>query len=275
MSDEPIVDKAVDSQVHQIRLDDLVASEEFNCRGHISPIDVVDLWKSIEQFGLIQPIVIRKLETPVENKHYQLVAGFRRYWAHVVGKRDAIKATIIKCTQDEAEILNLSENIQRSDLNVLQEAKTIKRLIDKGWTQERICKELKMSRGWLQIRIKLLTLPVDIQQEAAAGLINQSHILLLYDMVSPEKQYDTVRKIKEAAERGEKLKTRALDEKKNIDPDVVPNKAITRKAMFEMIERIMIKCGPNLATRAIAYCAGEISENVFWQDVEEYKKGII
>lgn len=254
----------------KIPLKEIFADEKFNCRGRISPIDVIDLWKSIEQMGLIQPITVRQLEKPTENgEKYQLVAGYRRYMAHVVGKQEVILSRIVTCSQEEAEILNITENLQRKELNLLQEANAVERFHNRGWTQDRIAKELKVSRTWVINRLKLLSLPEDIQKEAESGLINQSHIAVLFEMKSQEEQFETVKKIKEAAEKGDKLKAKALKEEKDVTPpDVAPKRTRARKEMFDMIDYVMTKVGGCLATRALAWAAGEVSDDEFKKDLE-------
>lgn len=263
-----VENKKEDLKLHLIPIDQIEVDSDFNCRGRISPIDVIDLWKSIEQMGLIQPPTVRALPEPREGKTYSVVAGFRRVMAHVVGKQTHVPCRVIHCTEEEAAILNLTENIQRQDLNIMQESKAVEKFYTRGWSQDRIAKELKVSRVWVINRLKLLSMPPEIQNEAAAGLITQAHIVALFEMKDLNKQLETVRKIKEASERGEKIKGKALQDQLPVAAsNVAPKKVRSRKEIFDMIEVVMKKANAGLHTRCLAWAAGEISSDDLMSDL--------
>src|SRR5690606_1891994 len=111
---------------------------------------------------------------------------------------------MVKSGLDEvqARILNLGENLKRKDLNILQEARAISHLHEFGVPRDHVAAELGVSSGWVQTRYYLLELPEDIQEECAAGVINQAQIKQLYTLRDkPDQQFEAVKKIKDAKAR--------------------------------------------------------------------------
>jgi ParB family chromosome partitioning protein len=262
-------------QMLKVKLSDIFADSEFNCRGGeaISPTSVIDLAKSIDEKGLLQPILVAKMKSLVGGKMYRLIAGFRRYRAHEVLKRDSIDAKIIECeNEEEAMILNITENIQRQELNILQEAQVVRKFLERGWTQQRVADKLKVSRTWVIIREKLLLLPEAIQKEAAAGLINQTQVLELAKMLRAEDQYEVVKRIKDAREKGERIPAEALKPDKDLNSDVKPNKNRSKPEVFQMMEEIAKICGMNFGTRCMAWCIGHVSDVELKEDAVKEKK---
>lgn len=246
----------------KIPLGEIQADPEFNCRGKISPLDVIDLWKSIEKQGLLQPIVVKYLDKPIGKLKYRIVCGFRRFMAHVVGEQKDVLCRIIACTDEEAEIMNFTENLQRLNLNPYQEAINVARFHNRGWQQDKIATQFKVSRTWVISRLKIMSLPEDIKKEVASGLISVGQAVVLFDIKEPEKQMAAARKVKEAAERGEKIKQKALNDEFNAAPtNVAPKKAHTRVEIFKMMEFVMEKKGAGIHTQCMAWCAGEISDD--------------
>ena len=264
-------------QLLKARVNEIYADSEFNCRGgeSISPLNVIDLAKSIEEKGLLQPILITKFRVPLEGKIYRLIAGFRRLKAHEVLKKEFIDAKVIECeNEEEAMVLNITENLQRQELNIIQEALIVKKFLQLKWTQQRIAEKLKVTRTWVIIREKLLLLPEAIQKEAAAGLINQTHILELAKMAKPEDQYDAVKLIKDAKERGEKMPAEALKPNKDLNDIKKPNKVRTKPEIFQMIEHVSAICGMNFGTRCLAWASGEISDMDLKAEAMKEKQGV-
>lgn len=262
-------------QVFDIPVARIYCDSHFNCRGEIRPFEVADLAQSIEKRGLqfaisVQPAADVVGGLPVNPAdglpfEYRIVAGHRRYTAFKVLGRETIPATV-KTGLDEkgARVLNLIENFQREDLNILQEARALESLRLAGIPREYVAKEIGKSGGWVQVRFYLLSLPEEIQQEAAAGIINQHQIKQLFSLGSKEAQFDAVKKIKEAKVRGEtinvgKRKKRPTNTKK-------PRK---REEIFDMMELIAgTGLGYGIHTRAMAWCAGQIATNELFADIK-------
>lgn len=130
-----------------------------------------ELADSIKQNGILQPILVRK-----KGASYEIVAGERRYQA---AKRAGLKEVpvIVREVSDEDVFkLALIENLQRSDLNPIEEAQGFKKLIDEqGLTQEELGKVLSKSRSAIANTIRLLDLPKEVQEYMADGRITAGH----------------------------------------------------------------------------------------------------
>lgn len=267
----------VATQAFKIPMEEIFSDDEFNCRGKIAPIDVVELAKSIEKFGLQSPIVVQPYSDPnLPKVKYRIVSGHRRHAAHRINKAKTIDA-IIKEGLDElkARQLNLEENLKRKDLNILQEAKAIKHFRDASWQEELIAHELGVSRGWVQIRLMLLSFPEDIQMVAAAGLLTQENIKYLYSIKDLNKRYEAVRAIKDAKLSGQKKLELKVENKKKKNP--LAKKPRNREEIFEIIELIIDVIGDGcFATRCLSWAAGEISDFELHREFQEFcdHKGI-
>ncbi len=269
------------AQESEIKIYDTPVSEiwcdnSFNCRGPISPVDVLDLVRSIESRGLDQPIVIQNWVAK-PGKKYRVVAGHRRYTAFVVLNRATIPA-ILRSFQDEfqARIANLEENLKRKDLNLLQIAMAVKPFIRGGWTQEEIATQLGQPKHWVQICQAILKLPEDIQQEVAAGYLTQEHIKQLAQLNkggSKDAMYEAVRKIKQSKLLGLKKK---IEVKKKIAKPF--SKAVrNRSEMFALMGKIQDTVGNSFATRILAWASGEITEFEIHRDFKDFcaEQGVI
>jgi len=259
-----------DYKTERLQISKIYSDDNFNCRGAISPISVADLASSIKEKGLQFPIAVQpaaevKTDMPA-GFDYRIIAGHRRFKAVKILGWDTVPAMIkVGLTEVEARILNLSENLNRLDLNILQEALALKHLQEAGLPREIVAKALNKSSGWVQVRFNLLTLPPEIQQEAAAGILNQFQIKQIYSLDTAEDMYAAVRKIKEAKLRGEK-------------PDPVGKKkakiatiAKERKKheMTEMSELMAKSIGYGLWTRVLAWSAGHISSADLFGDIKK------
>lgn len=252
-------------QILAIPLEQIVANEKANCRDKIDPLKVLSLWKTIEKDGLLQPVVVRKVVNG-----YELICGFRRFKAHVVGCAKTINAKVIVCNDSDARVFNLIENLEREQLNLLEEAKSVQKLMFAGWTQMQIALRFSVTRTWVIGRQNLLRLPEDIQQEAAAGYIKLGHVDALIKMDILE-QYAAVREIKEKALRGEKTAATAL--KPKTPSNTAPKATRKKDDILEMLTVVTQKLSFCVTTRALAWAAGEISTDDFMLDLkkEEFK----
>jgi len=249
--------------LQELKISEIHDDESFNCRGKITPIDVVDLAKDIKEHGLHQPIVVALYDDAKQastGKKYRALAGFRRLMAHRINSMTTINA-IVKEPVSELEALeiNLSENIQRANLTILQEAIAIKKLKEFGLTEAETSAQLGMSRGWVQVRFMLLSLPEEIQKEATVGYITQANIRDLYTFFSKtgdvEQLFEAVKKLKEGKARGQDVRVNTTKEK------VLNEKRLRKRAeIFSMMEHIQESgIGNGIWTRTMSWCAGEIN----------------
>lgn len=249
-----------DDKFYYLPVKEIYSDPEFNCRGAIAPYDVIDLARSIAQSGLQQAIVVQPY-TKVAGKLYRIVMGHRRFQACIVNKMDTVKSTINPNLNDEqARILNLQENLQRKDLNLLQEARALEKFLIAGKTMKDIAKDLNVSSGWVQVRISLLELDEKLQNEAAAGVITQEHIKDLVSIDDPEERYRVVREIKDRKERGEKsrIKIKDLtDQKRTIKEKA--KKFRDRGDLLKLQTYFRETVGNGIVTRIIGWTCGELT----------------
>lgn len=264
-------EEEIQESVLPLPVDEIFADEEFNCRGTINPISVMELSKSIKERGLLQPILVQPWDkTP--GKKYRIVMGYRRYKAHQILNKPTIQAIIrLGLSDDDAVIMNLSENVQREDLTILQEAKSIEKLKMHGWSENQVADRVNKSRGWAQVRFMLLDLPVEIQEEAANNAINQQEIRDCWTVMNAEgldAAYNMVREIKEAKIMGKKRpisvsKIMAKQKKNRKYPR-------TPEEILEMQTVIREKVGNGVITRILGWAAGEVDDLSAHQTLKEY-----
>lgn len=151
-----------------------------------------DLASSIREFGIIQPLVVTKVDNQTGEPTYQLIAGERRLMA---AKRVGLKTVpaVIKSVVLDRERLELAiiENIQRENLNPLEAARSYARLQDEfNLTQREIAGRMGKSRETIANTLRLLNLPTEIQQALEEGRINESHarLLLQVDDIAKQKE---------------------------------------------------------------------------------------
>ncbi|NLA08981.1 MAG: ParB/RepB/Spo0J family partition protein [Microbacteriaceae bacterium] len=156
--------------------------------------DLAELVHSVREFGVLQPVVVRPLDA--EAGTYELIMGERRLRA----SREAGLATIpaiVRETEDEFLLRDaLLENLHRSQLNPLEEASAYQQLLsDFGITQEELAARIGRSRPQISNTIRLLKLPVPVQQRVAAGVLSAGHaraLLTLEDEVSMQHLADKI-----------------------------------------------------------------------------------
>jgi ParB family chromosome partitioning protein len=258
----------MNEQIYDVPLNEIFADSEFNCRGDITPFSVMELAKNIQENGLVQPIVVQPWDKcPKPEQKYRIVAGHRRYMAHRVNQADTVKCLIKEQISDEqAFTINFVENIERKDLNLLQEAKALERYKVWGFSMRDVAKKLQKSLGWVQIRFNLLSLPTQIQDEAAAGFLTTEQIKHLVSL-DRDDQFALVRQIKDSKAKGETFK---LKKKKRKIADPYKKTARTTTTIEQVQDALYDAVGPCEFTRALAWAAGNINTMEFLRDVKTY-----
>ncbi len=245
---------------------EIFADPDFNCRGKIAPIDVTDLMRSIGDHGLLQPVVVQPYTDKVGYK-WRVIMGHRRLMACTLLKWTEVECIIHEhLTVAQARAENLIENLQRRDLDIIQEAKAIQKMIDFNVGVKEIAKMIGKSYGWVNIRMMALALPENIQAEIASGFINQEAIKELSMMVNPEQQFELVRNLKDAKLRGEKFVYKIVAKKPE---SVFTKKLRTLTDIFKLQEVIQDSIGNNFGTRCLAWAAGEISTKDIFEDIKQ------
>lgn len=152
-------------------------------RTHFDQDDLDELIHSVREFGVLQPVVVRD----TGGGSYELIMGERRTRAARAAGLTSIPA-IIRETADEHLLRDaLLENLHRSELNPLEEASAYQQLLDDfGITQEELATRIGRSRPQISNTIRLLKLPVPVQQRVAAGVLSAGHARAILSLNSPE-----------------------------------------------------------------------------------------
>jgi ParB family chromosome partitioning protein len=151
-----------------------------------------ELSESIKKNGILQPIIVR--ESSIIG--YEILAGERRFRAAQLAGMIEIPAIIRNLTDDEMMTLSILENLQRDDLTVLEEAKSLQNLVTKqGLTHEQIAKKLGKSRPYVTNAIRLLNLPKLVLQMLNETKISQAHARLLLNLETPKQQINWAKRV--------------------------------------------------------------------------------
>lgn len=153
-------------------------------RQNFNQNELVELADSIKESGLIQPILLRKSE----DDHYEIIAGERRFRATKIAGLKTIPAIVKKINNHEALELAIVENIQRSDLSPIEEARGYQRLVDEfSYTQEQIAKRTGKSRSHITNLLRLLGLPENVRDLLDRALISMGHARAIINSIDPVK----------------------------------------------------------------------------------------
>ncbi|MBM3335225.1 ParB/RepB/Spo0J family partition protein, partial [Candidatus Sumerlaeota bacterium] len=140
-------------------------------RVSVSDESLAELAESIKAQGVIQPILVRRVD-----RRYQLVAGERRWRAAKLAARTHVPAIIVEPTEEEMLEWALLENIQRTDLNPIEEARAYQTLLGQfGLSQEGVASRVGKNRSSVANSLRLLKLPEDTQREIAGGRLTAGH----------------------------------------------------------------------------------------------------
>ena len=155
-----------------------------------------ELAESIAQFGLIQPIVVRKLPSG----YYQIIAGERRWRASRMAGLSEVPVRVIEADDVRTAQLALVENLQREDLNPIEEAKGYKALIEiYGLTQEEAAKSVGKSRPAITNSMRLLSLSEPVLELVEKGKLSAGHARALIPIENAKKQLDAAKEVMEKA----------------------------------------------------------------------------
>ncbi len=166
-------DMAVGKGLMEIDID-AIYPNPYQPRKKFSAEKIKELADSLEETGLIQPVVVYRDKN--DNNKYYLMVGERRWRAAQYLKWKRIPAIVKDITQDEVIVGVLVENIQREDLNAIEVAEGIEMLINEmGLTQEKAGQRLGMNRSTLTNYLRLLRLPEAVKQSVISGTISQGH----------------------------------------------------------------------------------------------------
>jgi ParB/RepB/Spo0J family partition protein len=192
--------------VFQLPMFQIWVDDNFNCRESIPRESVESTAASIAQDGLLFPVDVQPIDE-VSGSHpdgfrYRLVCGFRRMQACKLLGWESIPARVREgLTERQAALMNLTENLERKDLNTWEEAVAIDKLFPSYRTMRSIAKELNKSEKWVRVRRHLMLLSPWIQKAAASGRLTDRDLQTVIHAHDPDGK---AREIMRAAKKGRK-----------------------------------------------------------------------
>ena len=172
------------ADVQRIPIDQIVPNR-YQPRQTFLQQELTELTASIKESGVIQPIMVRRKGDGV----YELIAGERRWRASKEAGLTVIPAVLKNCTDQEALLLALVENLQREDLNQMETARAYSRMMKEfGLTQEAVAAKVGRDRSSVANFIRLTHLPLDLQGLVEGGTLSTGHAKALLSLSTPEAQ---------------------------------------------------------------------------------------
>ena len=174
-------DSTATGEAQEVKLR-LVEPNRNQPRKEFDEAELQELADSILRYGVIQPLLVRE-----KDGHYEIIAGERRWRAAKLAGMKEIPVIIRDYTDQEAAEISLIENIQRKDLNPVEEARAYQQLIgDYGMTQEELSEVLSKSRTFITNSMRLLKLPEPVLMMVADGTLSTSHAKVLLGLENEE-----------------------------------------------------------------------------------------
>lgn len=154
--------------------------------------DLKELTDSVKQTGLLQPVLVRRKG----DGFYELIAGERRWRAAKLAGLTSIPAIVRNCTDQQAMVFALIENLQRHDLNPMETAGAYHRMLNEfGMTQDDLAQQVGKDRSSIANLVRLVTLPSEIKQLIESGVISTGHAKVILGLGGSDQQIRLARKI--------------------------------------------------------------------------------
>ena len=177
-------------EVVQLYLDDIIPNR-FQPREVFDEKALKELAVSIKEHGVIQPIIVRNV-----NGKYEIIAGERRYKASALAGMTRIPAIIRDLDDKESSKVALLENLQRKNLNPIEEARTYQKILEiDQMTQEELAKTMGKSQSSVANKLRLLSLPDEVQEALLKEQVSERHARALISVPDSKKQSELLKKV--------------------------------------------------------------------------------
>ena len=234
-------------------------------RSHFDEKSLDDLAASIRENGVVQPVLVRPKGT-----RFELIAGERRWRAAQRAGLKRIPAVVRAVPDDKLLELALIENIQREDLNAIEEAHAYKKLIETiGLTQESLAQRLGRDRSYITNHIRLLRLPDDLQRLVQEGTLSSGHARTLLGVNDVDVQRRMARKIidRELSVRETERAVKAIVERRGDSPGRKARRARRADANVRSAEtKLRRRLGTKIRIVPSSHTSGGRIEIVYYDD---------
>ena len=178
-----------DKEIKEIFLDDIVPNR-FQPRLNFDQKSLMELSDSIKQHGIIQPLVLRRL-----GDKFEIIAGERRFKAAQIAGLNKVPAIIMDLDDNKSAEVAIVENLQRKEMSAFEEAKSFKKLLERGITQEQLGIRLGKSQPYIANKLRLLSLDEKVQEALIKEQISERHARSLLSIKEPLEQQKTLDEI--------------------------------------------------------------------------------
>ena len=197
-----VVEKIVEKPIEQTLKLNLIEPNSEQPRKNFDEESLQELADSIKQYGILQPLIVQK-----KGNHYEIIAGERRWRAAKLAGVTDVPVLIREYDKQQTMEIALIENVQRADLNPIEEAQAFQQLIQEfHLTQEEIANRVSKNRATITNSMRLLKLDIRVQDMLAEGKISSGHARALLGLEEGERQYQVAAKMIE-----EKLSVRDVE----------------------------------------------------------------
>ncbi len=194
-SAEPAASRPARDELRQVPVD-LLERGRYQPRQDMRPESLDDLAESIKAQGVVQPIVVRPFSTAPGVTRYEIIAGERRWRAAQIAGLMEIPAIVREVPDEAAVAMALIENIQRENLNPLEEARALERLIDEfDMTHQEAAKAVGRSRAAVSNLLRLLDLGPDVRRLVEQRKLEMGHARALLAIAAPAAQAEAARQV--------------------------------------------------------------------------------
>jgi len=222
----PTASAPSDGSATEIPLEKIVPNPQ-QPRLHFDETKLGELADSIKEHGILQPLIVSRV-----GDNYELIAGERRFQAAKRIGLQTVPVVVRSVTEQQKLELAIIENIQRHNLNPIEEAKAYLRLLDEfSMQQEAVAKKMGKSRSSVANTLRLLHLPIEIQRAVGEGKISEGHAKALLAIENPEKQravFDLIIK-EELTVRETEMKVRSISVKPHMRSAIALNPKILER----------------------------------------------
>mgnify|MGYP004611197427 FL=1 len=220
--EEKIMEGTKPDEVKELKVEE-IRTNPYQPRKIFDEEKLKELAQSISLYGVIQPIIVKK-----SIKGYEIIAGERRYRASVMAGKTTIPAIIRDFSDEEMMEIAILENLQRENLNVLEEAMAYDSLMRRlNLTQEEVAKRVNKSRSHITNILGILTLPEDVKKQIAENKITMGHARVLSKLDDTEKIKYLAKKVAD-----ESLSVRELESMTSGDETPRRHKVVKQKSLI-------------------------------------------